>query len=135
MPDDAQAVLSTLEAFPETLGGLDRAESTPTEVYYGDGDTYVRAIDLTAAHNEGFPQTVPAYLDLLANSGEVKVEDQQTDPSAAFVYLVDTNTAPRPTFDAAWGGSDGTGLFVASASSAEERAALANAFRDAAGPS
>ena len=108
-------------------------------MYYGTGDTYVRAIDLTAAHSEGFPDTVPAYLDLLANSGEVEVEDQQTDPDAGFVYLVDSNTVqdspdaePRTTFDAAWGASDGRWLFVASASSADERAALAKAFVDAA---
>ena len=139
MPDDAQGVLVTMQAFPETLDGLDRAEVTTTEVYYGAGKTFVRAIDLTQAHSEGFPSNVPAYLDLLADSGEVQVEDKETNPNAGFVYLVSTNTAqdspdaePRTTFDAAWGAAGGEWLFVASATSAEQREALANAFLNAA---
>ncbi len=139
MPDDAGAVQATFEAFPQELGGLQRADVSPTEVTYGDGSTFVRAIDLAQAQADGFPSTAPAYLGLLASSGEVEVEEKETNPNAGFVYLVNTNTAqdspdaePRGTFDAAWGASGGAWLFVASAGSAEERAALAAAFLDAA---
>ena len=103
------------------------------------GKTFVRAIDLTQAHSEGFPSNAPAYLDLLASSGEVQVEDEKTNPIAGFVYLVSTNDVrdspdgeARETFDAAWGAAGGEWLFVTSATSAEEREALANAFLDAA---
>jgi hypothetical protein len=139
MPDDAQAVQATLEAFPKALDGLKRDEVTATEVFYGDGSTFVRAIDLSQAAAQGFPSTAPAYLGLLASSGEVEVEEKETNPNAGFVYLVSTNTAqdspdaePRKTFDAAWGASGGAWLFVASATSAEQREALAHAFLDAA---
>jgi len=139
MPDDAQAVQATLEAFPETLDGRDRAEVTETEVFYGDGSTFVRAIDLAQAQAEGFPSTAPAYLGLLASSGEIEVQEKETNPNAGFVYLVSTNKAqdspdaePRETFDAAWGAAGGGWLFVASATTAEEREALAGAFLDAA---
>ena len=139
MPDDAQSVQATLEAFPKTLYGLHRGEVTATEVPYGDGSAYVRAIDLAQAASEGFPSTAPAYLGLLASSGEVEVEEKETNPNAGFVYLVSTNTAQdspdaeaRTTFDAAWGAAGGAWLFVASATSAEQREALANAFLDAA---
>lgn len=139
MPDDAQAVQATFEAFPKTLDGLDRAEVTATEVFYGDGSTFVRAIDLAQAQAEGFPSTAPAYLGLLASSGEIEVQAKETNPNAGFVYLVSTNTAqdspdaePRETFDAAWGAAGGGWLFVASATTAEEREALAGAFLDAA---
>ena len=135
MPDDAQAVQDTLEALPKRLDGLDRAEVMATEVRYGDGSTFVRAIDLAQAQAEGFPSTAPAYLGLLASSGEVEFEKKETNPNAGFVYLVNKNTAkdspdaaPRETFDAAWGAAGGAWLFVASAGSAEERVALANAF-------
>ena len=139
MPDDAQAVQATLEAFPKTLVGLQRGEVTATEVSYGDGSTFVRAIDLAQAASEGFPSTAPAYLGLLASSGEVEVQEKETNPNAGFVYLVSTNTAQdspdaeaRTTFDAAWGAAGGAWLFVSSATSAELREALANAFLDAA---
>ena len=139
MPDDAQAVQTTFEAFPEELGDLSQADVSPTEVSYDDGSTFVRAIDLEQAKAEGFPATAPAYLGLLASSGEVEVQEKETNPNAGFVYLVSTNTAqdsagadPRTTFDAAWGAPGGAWLFVASATSAEEREALANAFVDAA---
>ena len=135
MPDDAQAVEATLGAFPEELEGVQRADVSATEVSYGDGSTFVRAIDLAQAQAEGFPSTVPGYLDLLESSGEVQVEDKELNPNAGFVYLVSTSTAQdspdadaRDTFDAAWGASGGAWLFVASASSPEEREALANAF-------
>ena len=139
MPDDAQAVQATLEAFPQELRDLAQADVSPTEVSYGDGSTFVRAIDLAQAQAEGFPPTAPAYLGLLASSGEVQVEEKETNPNAGFVYLVNTNTAqdspdadPRTTFDAAWGASGGAWLFVVSAASAKDREALANAFLDAA---
>ena len=139
MPDDAQSVQATFEAFPGKLGGLRRAGVSPNEVSYGDGSTFVRAIDLAQAQAQGFPSTAPAYLGLLASSGEVVVEEKETNPNAGFVYLVNTNTAqdspdaePRETFDAAWGAAGGGWLFVASANSAEERGALAAAFLDAA---
>jgi hypothetical protein len=139
MPDDAQSVQATFEAFPEEIGGVRRAGVSPNEVSYGDGSTFVRAIDLAQAQAEGFPSTAPAYLGLLASSGEVVVEEKETNPNAGFVYLVSMNTAqdspdaePRETFDAAWGAAGGGWLFVASANSAEEREALANAFLEAA---
>lgn len=138
MPDDAQAVEDTLEALPERLDGLDRGAVMATEVLYGDGSTFVRAIELEQAQAEGFPSTAPAYLGLLASSGEVVVEEKETNPNAGFVYLVSMNTAqdspdaePRETFDAAWGAAGGQWLFVASATSAEKREALANAFLEA----
>ncbi len=139
MPDDAQAVQATFEAFPGKLGGLRRASQSPSEVTYGDGSILVRAIDLAQARAEGFPSTAPAYLGLLASSGEVEVEKKETNPNAGFVYLVITNTVqdapdaePRKTFDAAWGAAGGGWLFVASATSAEQREALAAAFLGAA---
>src|SRR5262245_3635391 len=139
MPDDAGAVEATLGALPDELDGVQRADVSATEVSYGDGSTFVRAIDLAAAQAEGFPATVPGYLDLLEASGEVEVEEKELNPNAGFVYLVSMNTVqdspdadPRTTFDAAWGASGGAWLFVASASSAEERQALASAFLDAA---
>jgi len=138
MPDDAQSVRATFEAFPEELRGVRRADVSPNEVSYGDGSTFVRAIDLAQAQAEGFPSTAPAYLGLLASSGEVDVEAKETNPNAGFVYLVSMNTAqdspdaePRDTFDAAWGAAGGAWLFVATASSAEQREALANAFLNA----
>ena len=142
MPDDARAVDATFGAFPEELEGVQRADVSATEVSYGDGSTFVRAIDLAQSQAEGFPSTVPGYLDLLESSGEVQVEDKELNPNAGFVYLVSTSTAQdspdaeaRTTFDAAWGASGGAWLFVASASSAQEREALAAAFFDAAGSS
>ena len=96
-------------------------------------------VGLMQAHAEGLPSNAPAYLDLLAGSGEVQVEDGETNPNAGFVYLVSTNTVqnspdaePRETFDAAWAAAGGGWLFVASATSAEQREALAAAFVDAA---
>ena len=139
MPDDARSVQATFEAFPEELGGLRRAGVAPNQVSYGDGSTFVRAIDLAQAQAEGFPSTAPAYLGLLASSGEVDVEAKETNPNAGFVYLVGTNTAqdspdaePRETFDAAWGAAGGAWLFVATASSPKQRQALADAFLEAA---
>lgn len=139
MPDDARAVQATFEAFPGKLGGLRRAGLSPSEVTYGSGSTLVRAIDLAQAQAEGLPSTAPAYLGLLASSGEVEVEKKETNPNAGFVYLVNTNTVqdapdaePHETFDAAWGAAGGGWLFVASATSAEQREVLAAAFLRAA---
>jgi hypothetical protein len=138
MPNDSDAVEALLAAFPQELDGLERSDVSPTQVSYGDGATFVRAIDLEQVEAEGFPGTAPEYLDLLAGSGEVDVEAQVTD--AAFVYLVSTNSvqdAPdaeaRTTYDAAWGDADGGWLFVSSATSPEDRVALASAFASAAG--
>lgn len=140
LPDDPGTVEGVLAAFPEELGGLERSGVSATQVSYGDGSTFVRAIDLAAAEAEGFPGTAPDYLELLAGSGEVEIEAQDTSPDAAFVYLVSSNSVqdapdaePRTTYDAAWGSADGGWLFVASAGSPQEREALAEAFVDAAG--
>ena len=138
MPNDEDAVEAVFAAFPQELGGLERSDASPMQVAYGNGATFVRAIDLAQVEDEGFPGTAPAYLELLAGSGEVDVETQVTD--AAFVYLVSTNSvqdAPdaetRTTYDAAWGDADGGWLFVSSATSPEDREALASAFASTAG--
>jgi hypothetical protein len=70
LPDDPTAVGDVLAAFPQELGGLERSDVSPTQVSYGDGSTFVRAIDLAGAKAEGFPGTAAGYLDLLAGSGE-----------------------------------------------------------------
>lgn len=95
----------------------------------------MRAIDLGQTHAEGFASNAPAYLDLLARSGEVQLEEPETNPNARFVYLVSTNTAqdsadaePRETFRRGVGGGRRTWLFVVSAAWADQREALANAF-------
>jgi len=81
---------------------------SPTQVSYGDGSTFVRAIDLTEVEAEGFPGTAAEYLDLLAGSGEVEVEADVTSADAGFVYVVSKNSVqdapdaePRTTYDAA----------------------------------
>jgi hypothetical protein len=142
LPDDPTAVEDVLAAFPGELEGLERSDVSPTQVSYGDGSTFVRAIDLAEAEAEGFPGTAAEYLDLLAGSGEVEVEADVTSADAGFVYLVSTNSVqdapdaePRTTYDAAWGAADGGWLFASSAGSPEERAALATAFVAAVGSS
>jgi hypothetical protein len=141
LPNDPGAVEGVLAALPQGLDGLPRSDVSPTQVSYGDGSTFVRAIDLAEAEAEGFPGTAAGYLDLLAGSGEVEVENEVTSADADFVYLVSTNSVqdapdaePRTTYDAAWGTADGGWLFVSSAGSAEEREALAAAFVAAADP-
>jgi len=131
-----------LAAFPQELDGLERSDVSPTRVSYGDGSTFVRAIDLAQLETEGFPGTAAGYLDLLASSGEVEIETEVTSADADFVYLVNTNSVqdapdaePRTTYDAAWGAADGGWLFASSAGSPEEREALAAAFVAAAEPS
>ena len=135
LPDDSKAIEATLADFPKELCGLDLSDVSPTHVSYGDGKTFVRAIDLAGAEAEGFPGTAPEYLELLAGSGEVTVEAQVTSPEAGFVYLVSKNTVqdapdaePRTTYDAAWGNSEGSWLFAASARSRRQRKALAEVF-------
>jgi hypothetical protein len=140
LPDDPAAVEVVLAAFPQELDGLERSDVSPTRVSFGDGSTFLRAIDLAEAQVEGFPGTAAGYLDLLAGSGEVEVETEVTSADADLVYLVSTNSVqdapdaePRTTYDAAWGATDGGWLFVSSAASPEERDALAGAFVAAVG--
>lgn len=98
LPDDPTAVEDVLAAFPEELEGLERSDVSPTQVSYGDGSTFVRAIDLAEVEAEGFPGTAAEYLDLLAGSGEVEVEADVTSADAGFVYLVSrTRCRTRPT--------------------------------------
>jgi hypothetical protein len=55
LPDDPNAVEDVPAAFPRELDGLERSDVSPTQVSYGDGSTFVRAIDLAEAEAEGFP--------------------------------------------------------------------------------
>lgn len=59
LPDDPTAVEDVLSAFPQELDGLERSEVSPAQVSYGDGSTFVRAIDLAEAKAEGFPGPPP----------------------------------------------------------------------------
>ena len=140
MPNDSEAVEDVFAAFPQELAGLERSDVSPTQVSYGNGATFVRAIDLAQVEAEGFPGTAPQYLDLLAGSGEVDVETKVTDADAPLVYLASTGSVqdapdaePRTTYDAAWGDSDGGWLFAVSATTPEDREALASAFAAAVG--
>ena len=59
LPDDPAAVEGVLGAFPEELDGLELSEVSPTQVSYGDGSTFVRAIELAQLEANGFPAPLP----------------------------------------------------------------------------
>jgi hypothetical protein len=114
---------------PLEVAGLRRTREDPLEVSYGAAREVsfqaLRADDVDA------PSAV-RWLDGLANSGEVQVEESALDPEGEFVYVVATGTQDSaPAYLAAWGSPHSVWVFGVNAHTPELRAALAEAFVEA----
>lgn len=146
-PSDEASVTRILEAMPDSVAGDERAASfDPFRVTYGEPSVAgLRVLPLgEGAEAGGFPATAGAYLQTLADSGEVEIETQRLDTGSALVYVVGTTTAStkvpggasiteRMQFLVGWGEPDSEWLFAVSADSPEIRVALVEAFVDAVG--
>lgn len=128
VPSDESSVRRVLEAMPDTVGGQERLDLSPDEAAYEQ--MRLRALRLgERAQAEGLPPTARAYLERLAESGEIEIETRQLDPETELVYLTATTTANgQPVYVMAWGEPESEWVFSLSADSADNRVALVNAF-------
>jgi hypothetical protein len=55
LPDDPNAVEDVPAAFQRELDGLERSDVSPTQVSYGDGSTFVRAMTWPRRRPRGSP--------------------------------------------------------------------------------
>lgn len=109
---------------------------------YGDDHAVTMTGLGEAAATEGLPYTALGYLEMLAASGEIEIEDRALDPQADLVYVAGTGTEvsgatgeETTVWIAAWGEPDSEWMFSASGDSREELAAAVEAFVDAVGSS
>ena len=131
MPVAKASIVAIFEAFPVEVAGLRRTRVEPLQVSYGaDQRVFVRA--QRADDLDPSVRTAASFLDLLARSGEVQIEEEALDPEGELVYVVATGNGDGATvYLAAWGAPDSRWVFAVTADSPRRRETLAEAFVNA----
>ena len=136
LPADRAAVRALLESLPSEIRGLPRREGDPGErllVRYGAGNaTYLAARPLQGLSSD--PDAGPAdVFSEIVESETIGIEQEERSEDARVVYVFGTTVEEgRNSYVASWADPDGEWVFAVQAFTPEERAALIEAFVEAA---
>jgi hypothetical protein len=132
LPDDRESVLALFDSLPAAVGGLARGESDPGRrllVPYGPGKaTYLSAAPLETIRSRPGDGPADVFAEIV-ESGVIGIEEEETSTGARVVYVLATTVEDgRNSYVASWADPGGEWVFAAQAFSAEQRAALIEAF-------
>jgi hypothetical protein len=137
LPETETDVSAVLAAMPTELDGM-TGTIQGNEIDYGDSgmgeiagsmETFLRVMTLGG---EDFGTGAP-FIEAIVQSGGIQVEGQELDPQAALVYVAGTTPAGEVDYASImWANPDSRYVLLIQATSPEQRAALIEAYVDAA---